>query len=95
MTTPEPGQVWADNDPRVAGRTIQIAAIEGDVALCTVLTNSDADQRDIDLLGSHGPRGRYVAGGWVPGDRRGATTRVRLSRLRPTSTGFRLIEETR
>ncbi|WP_137726494.1 hypothetical protein [Prescottella subtropica] len=37
--TPAPaaGQVWADNDPRVHGRTIAVDAIDGDKAICTVL----------------------------------------------------------
>lgn len=37
-----PGQVWADNDPRSAGRTVRIESIDisGDepVAICTVLS---------------------------------------------------------
>lgn len=39
----KPGQVWADNDPRSAGRTLRVDRIDGDRAVCTVLT--DADQR--------------------------------------------------
>ena len=31
------GQVWADNDPRVKGRTVKVEAIEGEKALCRVL----------------------------------------------------------
>lgn len=31
------GQVWADNDPRVAGRTIKVEAIDGNKAVCRVL----------------------------------------------------------
>ena len=31
------GQVWADNDPRVYGRTVKVEAIDGDKAVCRVL----------------------------------------------------------
>lgn len=41
-----PGQVYADNDARSAGRTIRVDAIEGDKAVCTVLTNADYYQGD-------------------------------------------------
>lgn len=33
----QPGQVWADNDARMHGRTIAVDAIDGDKAVCTVL----------------------------------------------------------
>jgi hypothetical protein len=36
-----PGQVWAGNDPRAAGRTIRVERLDGDKAICRVLTNSD------------------------------------------------------
>lgn len=42
------GDVWKDNDPRSAGRTLRIDAIEGDRAVCTVLTNSDDTQATLD-----------------------------------------------
>ena len=47
-----PGQVWADNDPRSAGRTLRVDAIDGDKAVCTILTNTDSanirwQQRDM------------------------------------------------
>ena len=32
------GQVWADNDQRSAGRTLRVDAVDGDRAVCTVLT---------------------------------------------------------
>lgn len=88
-----PGQVWADNDPRAAGRTIQIDAVDGDAAACTVLTNDTASQVKIDateLPYRIGKTGRYVAGIWVPGDRRGTRTVIKLARLRPTATGYLL-----
>lgn len=47
-----PGQVWADNDPRSAGRTLRVDAIDGNKAVCTILTNTDStlvywQQRDM------------------------------------------------
>lgn len=32
------GQVWADNDPRAAGRTVRVDAVDCRFAECTVLT---------------------------------------------------------
>lgn len=88
-----PGQVWADNDPRTPGRTIRIDSVDGDTAVCTVLTNDDPSQALIDTHGSPGKSGRYLGRIWVPGDRRGTTTRVKLTRLRPTSSGYRLLQD--
>ena len=66
------GQVWADNDPRSAGRTLRVDNIENGKAVCTVLTNiEDTALRLRDM--------------------RGRTTRISLSRFRPTATGYRLI----
>lgn len=80
--TPEPGQIWADNDPRCEGRTIRIEHIVDGKATCTVLTNRTAAQDELD-------RGRtYLT------DRRGTTVGIRLDRLRPTSTGYRLVQHT-
>lgn len=33
-----PGQVWADNDYREAGRTVRIDSVDDRYAYCTVLT---------------------------------------------------------
>lgn len=68
--TVQPGQVWADNDPRVPGRTLRVDAVEGEHAICTVLTNEPAYE-------GHMPK---------------KTTRIKLSRFKPTSTGYRFIE---
>lgn len=42
MTTPrvQPGQTWADADPRSAGRTLRVDTVhtDGHYAQCTVLT---------------------------------------------------------
>ncbi len=80
---PEVGQVWADNDPRVAGRTFRIDRIEGAFAYCTVLSNSEETQEDLD---------RTPPPTWSR-DARGRTTRIKLARLKPTSTGYRLLAE--
>jgi hypothetical protein len=74
-----PGSVWADNDERVMGRTLRVGRIEGDVAICVVLTNSNVTQAELDR-GVRGVR-----------DTRGRTTRISLRRFRPTSTGYRLV----
>jgi hypothetical protein len=56
--TVEPGQVWADNDPRGYGRQVTIQSLDATHATAT-----------------DGKR----------------TTRIRLDRFRPTSTGYRLV----
>lgn len=78
-----PGQVWADNDPRVAGRTLRVDVIEGEHALCTVLTNAGGQQRLLENPPSW----------WRARDNRGKQTRISLRRFRPTSTGYRLIKD--
>jgi hypothetical protein len=76
-----PGQIWADNDPRSAGRTLRVDRITAVAAVCTILTNATVVQSDLD----RGCRGVL--------DRRGKITLISLVRLQPTSTGYRLIEE--
>jgi hypothetical protein len=80
MTHPQPGQIWADNDPRATGRTIRIDHIANGKAICTVLTNRTAAQDELD-------RGST----WL-NDTRGKTVGIRLDRFRPTSTGYRLVQ---
>jgi hypothetical protein len=41
------GQVWADCDKRCEGRTIRILAIEGDRALCEVMTGIDGSEAPV------------------------------------------------
>ncbi|TQS30023.1 hypothetical protein [Microbispora sp. KK1-11] len=81
MTEVRPGQIWADNDPRSAGRTLRVDAVENGKATCTVLTNTTKAQEKLD-------RGSA----WFQ-DTRGRVTRISLSRFRPTSTGYRLVSE--
>ena len=90
MSTPtvRPSQVWADNDPRAAGRTLRVDAIDGDKATCTILTNTDETQEYLDHPDA---KPAWMAGAY--GDRRGRQTRVSLRRFVPTSTGYRLIRD--
>lgn len=86
---PVVGQIWADVDRRSAGRTMRVESVEYDarrgaeVAVCRLLTNSDTTQQQIDK-----PHAWYT-----PVDRRGKTTRIAVERMRPTSTGYRLVSE--
>jgi hypothetical protein len=36
--TPQPQEVWADNDKRSNGRTLRVDEVTGNYALCSVLT---------------------------------------------------------
>jgi hypothetical protein len=74
------GSVWADNDPRSAGRTLRVERIEDGKAVCTILTNITVTQVELER-GVKGLR-----------DMRGKTTRISLARFRPTSSGYRLVE---
>jgi hypothetical protein len=95
--TPEvtPGQVWADNDPRCAGRTVRVVELDVNargqqVARVMTLTNTDSDQALIDRHGL-AAAGSQVGRDWVPNDRRGKVSVIRVDRMRPTSTGYRLM----
>lgn len=88
----QPGQVWADNDPRSEGRTLRVDRIESGKAVCTVLTMSDeatenlrAQQRLIES--GQGTRGYPLLRSTV-----GKTVRISQTRFKPTSTGYRLVE---
>lgn len=86
-----PGQVWADNDPRVAGRTLRVERLEWSsrmnctIAVCTIVTNDDYTQGLLDRPQESPWRRRH--------DRRGKTTEIAVRRMRPTSTGYRLVGE--
>jgi hypothetical protein len=79
-----PGQVWADNDKRAEGRTLRVDAVFGATALCTVLTNSNNVQRTLDT---------GTARLYGNSDRRGKRVQVAVRRMRPTSSGYRLVSE--
>ncbi|GEL48577.1 hypothetical protein CHO01_36930 [Cellulomonas hominis] len=93
------GQVWADNDPRCAGRTLRVLEVLTDaagheVARLEQLTNSADDQRLIDDAKAPGrSRGAFVGAQWVPADGRGKVVTVKVRRMRPTSTGYRLVTD--
>ena len=93
MSTPtsptvEAGQVWADNDARSAGRTLRVVYVGVTHAECVVITNSDHTDQQITRAAARAALG--IATGYVPPDTRGKTSRIALSRFRPTSTGYRL-----
>ncbi|MEW1675608.1 hypothetical protein AB0O47_20545 [Streptomyces noursei] len=66
----EPGQIWADNDPRRAGRKIRIDDLKANFVFCTVMQNTYEVQEQIDTFGFGAAQ-----------DRRGTTTRIGLSRF--------------
>jgi hypothetical protein len=81
------GQIWADNDKRNKGRTLRVdhvtTTLDGEPfkVFCTILTNSDEVQASLDAHPNS-----YI-------DRRGKQTAIDVSRMRPTSTGYRLIQD--
>lgn len=77
------GQVWEDNDHRCKGRTMRVDKIWFGIAVCTILTNSDEVQRLLDE-GHDWYRGQ---------DSRGRRTEIAVRRMRPTSTGYRLVAD--
>ena len=78
----QPDQLWAAADPRYQGRTLRVQQIVGDKALCVVETNTHRQQALVDAGATNRP------------DMRGRTVRIRLDRLRPNRTGYRLVKET-
>jgi hypothetical protein len=88
--TVRPGQIWADNDPRAWGRTLRVDEIrpgewtDQPIAVCTVLTNTDDTQAGIDAS---------KVDWYRPRDMRGRQTQIAVVRFaRPTSTGYRLVQ---
>jgi hypothetical protein len=80
MTNPNPvrvGQIWADNDPRAEGRSVHVVAVDA-----THATVALVDQR-----------GRPARNTPVQRAEPGRQTRIRLDRFRPTSNGYRLLED--
>ncbi len=92
MTDVKPGQIWADNDWRSAGRTLRVERIENGKAVCMVVTNMTKAQQAIDrfaqtALGQQG----YECPDFR--DMRGKATRISLARFKQTSTGYRLVSD--
>lgn len=80
------GQVWADNDKRSRGRHVLV------VALLPAMPSTDPHVRDTPARAEVvpcAPTGRIIRNG-----RGQATnTKIRLSRFRPSSTGYRLVRD--
>ncbi|MFC6083704.1 hypothetical protein [Sphaerisporangium aureirubrum] len=76
-----PGSIWADQS--AMGRTVLVTAIDGQHAICTILTNSHDVQRVVDDPSRGNPR-----------DMRGTTCRIRLDRMRPTCDGYAFVTAT-
>jgi hypothetical protein len=83
-TTVQPGQTWADNDKRCVGRKVRVESIDGEYATCTVV----ADQSDPRRMKRRSNVQRPEE--WSPV---GRITRILLRRSKPTSAGYRLIED--
>jgi hypothetical protein len=66
----EPGQFWADNDPRRAGRKLRIDEVKANFVFCTVMQNTYVTQQQIDTYGFGAAQ-----------DRRGTTTRIGIARF--------------
>ncbi|MEU5946296.1 hypothetical protein ABZ793_12130 [Micromonospora sp. NPDC047465] len=79
------GQVWADNDKRSEGRRVRVIAIEPaqPAAPHHRAVPARAVVERVDANGQAMTNGK----GTVP------HTRIRLDRFRPTSTGYRLIQD--
>lgn len=69
-----PGQVWEDNDHRIARRELPRRQLR-----VTAVDETHATVEASTLTGS----------GWGPP----RVSRIRLDRFRPTSTGYRLVQD--
>lgn len=76
------GQVWADNDKRAAARTLKVIRVEADTRKgvakpgeAVAVCEVLTDRKDVAVGQSQ--VGRIV--------------RIRVDRMRPTSTGYRLV----
>lgn len=87
MTTTEhhvrPGQIWADNDARSEGRTVRVDKL---------------DHRWRTAGGVYGAVQYAICTVLTPPDnypqgRTGHSVKIQASRMRPTSTGYRLVTD--
>jgi len=89
-TEVRPGQIWADNDPRAAGRTVEIVKTgltkERHTGRAGWLVDRREDQPAV-LVRTLTPA-RNVGTAVI-----GRETLVLLSRFRPTRTGYRLVRD--
>jgi hypothetical protein len=65
-------QVWADNDPRSAGRKVRVISV---------------DETHATVVGVVASGGKYVP------STAARKTRIKLTRFKPTSTGYRLVQD--
>jgi hypothetical protein len=86
------GQVWADNDPRATGRHVRVVALVTDYAPA----GRTPDGHVYVVVELVGERGRPWSG-LKPGEPQraepGRQTKIRLDRFKPTSTGYRLVQD--
>lgn len=75
------GQIWADNDPRKEGRTLEVIGIEGNEVVCVVRSN-------ITEVADSLARGERLYT-----NRIGTTTRIKIRRLAALARGYRPVEE--
>lgn len=94
------GQVWADNDKRWPGRTVEVIALEGKrgepAARVKVLTMDDWSAGRLKAARDAGYTGRggvYLPTGWTPEDTVGKESVILVRRFRPNSTGYRLVKD--
>lgn len=69
------GQMWADNDSRAKGRTIQIRKIEPPIAICKIVTNRDGWDKET----------------WKTKSMVGREVKIKLRRFTPTASGYKLL----
>lgn len=81
-TTVRPGQVWQDNDKRAYGRKLRVVDVDATHATVELVDPRHWQNRSRSI-GDDDPRRAQP----------GRQTRIRLDRFRPTSTGYRLIED--
>ncbi len=73
-------QVWADNDKRSEGRQVRVVGL-------------DATHATVELVDQRGRAWIGLRPGEEPRAQPGRRTRIRLDRFRPTSTGYRLVQD--
>lgn len=78
MTEVRVGQIWSDNDKRAHGRQIRVVEVHKRHAVVELVNQRGRP--------AHGHEDKQLA---EPGRR----TTIRLDRFKPTSTGYRLVQD--
>lgn len=73
----QPGQIWEDNDRRAKGRLLRVTGVDDEHATVVLVRKRDADR--------NGCSAKLIV--------QGSPRRIRLSRFKPTSTGYRRVFE--